>query len=415
MDTRTVKKFTDRGVRETKPEADRFIIHGPGGLGLRVSPTGRKAWIYTYRLHGKTGLVTLGDALDMTVDEAIEEHARARSIKNQGMSPAETGVAARKELLEAPTLADLASEYIERYAKPHKLTWKEDQRILDREVLPIFKGRLARDIKRPEIVALLDLIVARPAPIQANRVFAITRKMFNWAIGRSLLDHSPCDHVPRPAPENQRDRVLRGDELKAFVVGALAAKPAAIGTAIRLGMLFLLATAQRPGEVAAAEWSELDRDAGWWNIPGAKAKNGLAHRVPLNPFALDLLSEAGNKLPRGKYIFQSTRGDRPLDNTSINQAIRRQRESWKITEPFHAHDLRRTAATGIAELGFSRFVIGRILNHVETGITRVYDRATYDAEKRQALDAWGAKLETLARRQPEEAAPVLAVVKGGRG
>jgi integrase len=424
--TKIVRKFTDPQVRDLKPEAARYIVRGPDGLGVRVSPTGRKVWVYSYRLKGKPGLMNLGDAKTMNVADAKHEHSKALALKNAGISPAATAAMERAETLTAPTVRDLASDFIARYSKPRKRTWGEDQRLLEREVVDYFGDMLARDVRRRDVVALLDRIVARGAPIQANRTLAVLRKAYNWAISRDIVEANPCSQVSRPAKENERDRVLRGDELGKFVSCAFASEPKDVGHAVRLGLLTLLATGQRAGEVSAMEWQDVDLESAVWTIPASKAKNGLAHRVPLSPFAVSLLEEAdrilrtrprNKKIPRpddGKpksHVFPSTRGDRPMDVTALNHAIRRRREAWKIAEPFRAHDLRRTCATGIADLGFSRFVIGRILNHQETGVTRIYDRATYDAEKRQALDAWGAKLESLARGEEK---PALAVVKGGK-
>ena len=110
--------------------------------------------------------------------------------------------------------------------------------------------------------------------------------MFNWAVERGLLDASPCVGIKAPAPENRRDRTLRNEEIVTFWRGLDNAR---MSEGTRLALKLQLVTAQRKGEVAAAEWSEFDRDAGLWTIPAAKAKNGVQHVVPLSPLALDVL------------------------------------------------------------------------------------------------------------------------------
>ena len=145
-------------------------------------------------------------------------------------------------------------------------------------------------------------------------------------------------------------------------------------------------------------------------IPAAKAKNKLAHRVPLSPQALAVLNEAAALNPDRKTVFPSPRGDAPMVETAVAHAVRRNlehftakgRELFKDDEfavqPFSPHDLRRTAASLMTGAKTSRLVVSKILNHVERGVTKVYDRHSYDAEKREALNAWGRKVAGLAAR-----------------
>lgn len=405
MPDRKVQKFTDKAVAGLKPEAVRYFVRAPGGLCVRVSPTGRRTWLYSFKLRGRKGLVTLGDVADLSVADAMERHARAVQLRATGIDPARAAAEVKRERTEAPTVEDLARDFVRLYcigpdpANPNKRTWREDQRILSREILPAWGPRLAREIRRRDVIAALDEIVARGASIQANRTLAVVRRMFRWAVTRDIVQHSPCEAVERPAAESERDRVLRGEELERLLAGLTEATPATIGHAVRLALLFALYTAQRAGEVGGLRWAEVDLRGAWWTLPGARTKNGLAHRVPLSPPALAVLREAATYSAGKEHVFPSTRGDRPLSDTSMNQALRRCRESWGIEEHFSPHDVRRSVATGLAELGFSRFVIGRILNHKEGGITRVYDRASYDREKRAALDRWAAHLEEITERR----------------
>jgi integrase len=143
-----------------------------------------------------------------------------------------------------------------------------------------------------------------------------------------------------------------------------------------------LVTAQRGGEICAMRWDELDLQAGVWTIPASKAKNGLAHRVPLSALALEILEA----LPReDAYVFVGARGSR--QHREAVQSIE--------LDDFRPHDLRRTAASRMASIGVSRIAISKILNHVETGVTAIYDRHGYDAEKREALTRWALELRRI--------------------
>jgi integrase len=155
-----------------------------------------------------------------------------------------------------------------------------------------------------------------------------------------------------------------------------------------------LVTAQRGGEVQLMEWSDLDLDTAWWTIPAEKSKNGLAHRVPLTPLALRIISQMQSLTGGAKtnpYVFPSPKGNGPIEN--VQKAIQRIKESTGID--FVGHDLRRTAASMMTGMGVPRLVVGKILNHVEPGVTKVYDRHSYDKEKREALESWSKHLMVL--------------------
>jgi integrase len=145
------------------------------------------------------------------------------------------------------------------------------------------------------------------------------------------------------------------------------------------------------------EWSEIDSD--WWTIPGSKTKNGLTHRVPLTPFALRTIEEmkslaegeAKNKKPLARFIFPSPQDDSPMANPQ--KALERIHATTGI--PFRGYDLRRTAASMMTGVGIPRLTVSKILNHVEPGVTAVYDRHSYDKEKGEALDEWSKRLMLL--------------------
>jgi integrase len=273
------------------------------------------------------------------------------------------------------------------YAKVHKKSWREDARLLHHEVLPNWGRRKAFDITRRDMIALLDHIVERGAPIQANRVLALVRKLYNWAISRDLLEHNPCLQVKPPGKEHQRDRVLTDDEIRLVWTPTGQLDPL-IAAQLKLRLL----TAQRGGEVRTMRWEDVDVASGWWTIPSQVAKNGLAHRVPLSPPAQDILRTLQTITGGKPWVFPSYRrpGQPVLD---VRKAIRRVCMLSGVT--FTPHDLRRTAASHMTSLGVARLVVGKILNHAEPGLTKVYDRHSYDAEKRHALNAWGERVMEL--------------------
>jgi integrase len=261
--------------------------------------------------------------------------------------------------------------------------------------VPRWGKRKAQDVARRDIILLLDEIVERGALIQANRTLATIRKMYSFAMGRGILESSPCVAIPAPSKENRRDRVLSEDEVKIFWEKLATAK---MERSTALALKLQLITAQRKGEVAGSEWADFDLKNGWWTIPAEKSKNGLPHRVPLSSFAIETLNELKIISGDSKWLFPSPRDGQHIAETSVDHAVRANAEYFKI-DHFTPHDLRRSAASMMTASGVQRLTVSKILNHVETGITSVYDRHSYDKQKREALSSWGLLLETILGRK----------------
>lgn len=395
--------LTDRKIQTLKPKDARYDIadendHGRGTLILRVSPSGKKTFVLRYSIDRNVHRLTLGE-YGSRPDQLTLAAARTKANEigervDAGLDP----IAQEKERQAAyekePTVSDLAMEYIEKWAKPRKRSWPEDQRILEKDILPQWRTRKAESITRKEVVALLDRIASRGAPIAANRTLAVLRKMYNFAISRSLVEQSPCLGVQSPSKENQKDRVLNDAEIVQFWKGL---ETAAMSLTTKLALRFMLVTGQRLGEVCHMTLNQIDGD--WWTIPAEIAKNGRAHRVPLSSLAKNIL-DAAQLMGIERYVFPSSRlteegRDREMSPTALSHALHKNLSGMQITTVFTPHDLRRTAATHIGMLGHNRLVISKILNHVEGGVTAIYDRHSYDNEKRQALMEWSEKLAML--------------------
>lgn len=390
--------FTNRWIDAVKlPEKGQidFFDERTTGLGLRLSSAGRKSWFVMYRHAGRLRRYTLSTYPTLGLADAREKAKELLHEAAIGNDPATEKQVNRG----APTFGEIAVQYIELYAKANKRSWKEDQRILDYDLLPKWKAVKAHEIKRRDIINLLDTIVQR-APIQANRTLALLRKLFNWAISRDLMEANPCAAVKMPAKENRKDRVLTEDEIRQFWHGL---ESASMSELTRLCLKFQLMTAQRKGEIVIAEWSEFDLTNGWWTVPNEKAKNKLSHRVPLSPLALGLLEQIKLLSGQSRWLFPSGKGDKAILDTSIDHALHKNEAKFAIP-PFTPHDLRRTAASYMTSLGVPRLTVSKILNHIESGITAVYDRHSYDQEKREALELWGDKLNQILS-QPAEATP----------
>ena len=282
--------------------------------------------------------------------------------------------------------------YLARHARPKKRTWREDERMLERDVLPRWGRRRARDVTARDVRALLDAIVARGAPIQDNRTLAVVRRVFSWAAApdRALVPqaHNPCRGLERPAPEHQRERVLSGAELRA-VWRALDAEDARTAALFRL----YLWTAQRDGELRTMAWVDVDLEGAWWTIPVERSKNARSHRVPLCAGAIATLRALRDGSP---WVFPTLRRSASGHRERVYKAVHRIRRASGV-EDFTPHDLRRTVASHMTSMGIPRLTVSKLLNHAERGVTAVYDRYGYDREKREAVEAWERRLAEIVR------------------
>ena len=374
-------KFTSRTIEAIRPpeagQVDYWDKTVPG-FGLRVTYRNRKTWVLMYRHEQRKRRLTLGTYPAMALSDARGAAKAASHSVALGQDPAGDKQAKRK----AETFAEVAEEYIELHAKKKKRSWRKDRQALDRDLLPRFGNRKAADLTRKEIRQLLSEIADRGAPILANRTLEIVRKIYNWAIEEEIIDANPATGIKKPSEETTRDRVLDNGEIVA--VWAATGEEAPLMAAM---FKLRLITAQRGNEISRMRWTDID--GAWWTIPAEHSKNGYSHRVWLSECALAILQELKSRSGKSEWVFPSPTGAGAIGTTwKAGDRIRR-----RSCVDFVPHDMRRTAASRMTgDLEISRLTVSKILNHVESGVTSVYDRHSYDREKREALDAWGRRL-----------------------
>lgn len=401
------RAFTTRSVDALRPDpARRLELPDPGlsGLYLIVQPTGAKSWAVRYRYAGRPSKLTLGRWPVMGLAQARAAASEALELVHRGDDPAAVKKAATTARHAAQaraaqnTFAAVADLFIKRHASRNR-RGDDVAAFFRREVMPVWGTRPISEIAKSEIVELLDAIVDRGSPISANRLRAHLATLFTWAVDRDIIPASPMAGVRNPAPETSRDRVLSDAELRLFWTAT-----GAIGQPFGGLYRFLLLTGQRLRE--AAEMSPCEVEGDVWTIPGARAKNGDPHVVPLSAEALEVLTA----VPRvgDRYVF-STAGTAPVSGFSraktrldaeMAKAAVKEAEGRTPIEvlPFTIHDLRRTAATGMAGLRIAPHVVEAVLNHrsgSRRGVAAVYNRHDHLDEKRAALAVWGRHLMQL--------------------
>ncbi|MCZ6717706.1 MAG: integrase arm-type DNA-binding domain-containing protein, partial [Gammaproteobacteria bacterium] len=213
------QKFTARWIESvpspSNGQVDYFDANRIGrgrSFGMRASAGGSKSWFVMYRNLGKLKRLTFGTYPELGLADAREEADRQVKAIIEGRDPAQE----KQDEKHAMTVRALAGEYLERHAKRHKKTWRQDDQIIRRDILPAWGDRKAKDIKRRDVIAVLETIVARGSGMQANRTLEVVRKMYNWAIETDLLEYNPCFQVKKPVKPQPRDRVFSESEIRAF-------------------------------------------------------------------------------------------------------------------------------------------------------------------------------------------------------
>jgi integrase len=411
------RALTAAALDRLKPPESGQVEHfdaGFPGLGFRISYGGGRSWIYMYRANGKQRRLTLGTYPALGLAEAREAWRTARTAIDRGEDPAAAKAEARRR--EPDTVRSIGEAFIVKYAKPRNRTADEVARMFALHLYPALGHRRIETVTRRDILDLLDGIEAKASGARANRVLANVRRLFSWAVERGILEASPVANIRAPGQEAARDRILTDDELRAFL-RACDRMGEPFGPLFRL----LLLTGQRREEVAAAPWAELDVGAAIWHLPAARTKNKRATDVPLAEQTVRILeglmrrsplvfpaqfSRDGHTDPRALSGFG--RAKERLDGLVLEElrkaAEERGDDPGEVTlPPWRLHDLRRSAASGMARLGVAVHVVEALLNHKSgtiSGVAAVYNRHHYAAEKRAAAQSWANYVDSLTAKRP---------------
>ena len=398
--------LTDLSIKKQPlPEKRRELADGKiTGLYLVLQPSGAKSWALRYRAAGRPAKLTLGPYPTLDLATARRRAQEALGEIASGKNPAADKKVVREAQRAANSTADrveaVANSFIERYVKRNVgASWaRETERLLRVEVIPQIGSKRIGEVSRADIHKLLDEMVDRGSPINANRLLAVLRRMFNWCIERGLVERSPCDKLKAPSPEQARDRVLSDSELRvAWQAFERIGWPFG-----RIAQLLLLTGARRD-EIAGARWSEIDLEGKTWTIAKERSKNGVAHGIPLSDAAIQIIKSLPRIGGKGDGFVFTTTTRAPVSGWSrakahVDKAILAVTQDDAAPAHWTLHDLRRSAASGMAGIGIAPHVVEAVLNHKSgtiKGVAAVYNRYSYSTEKRAALDAWARRLEAI--------------------
>ncbi len=397
--------LSDLQIKKLAPRKDRFEASDGKGLSIRIMPTGKKTWVFRYMIDGIARRMTLGTYPAITLSEARELHAKAMQEVERGIDPGAKQKEINTARKAAPTVADLIAEFWDMELQ-HTPSGKERKWLMAKDVLPVWGTRKAVTITRRDAVLLVDAVRVR-APIAANRLQGVLVRMFNFAAERGVLEHSPLAGMKKK-PEQARKRVLNDEEIKLlWSVLDLDNMTMDIFRVSKLALKMILLTGQRPGEVCGMAWDEID-SKGFWNMPAGRTKGKEAQRVPLTGMAREVIETARIYSGGSPFVFTSSHKEgEPITSHALSKAILRHWLEIGFKEQFTPHDLRRTLRTRLAEIGIDDVIAERVLGHKLQGIMAVYNRHSYDIEKRHALEKWAKKLRRIVGIEEPEVGKII--------
>lgn len=372
------------------------------GFGLRIYPTGRKAFVLSYRVQGRKRLLTLGMYGVLTLEQARDKARQEMASVIGGADPLED----RQRAAQGETIKELCTSYIERHAKAHKKTWQQDEKRINRRILPKWGNRRTASVTRADVAKLHSEIGDEGHPYEANRVVELLAKMFDLARLWGFLsdDQRNPAHGIEAYREQKRDRWVTPEELPRLAE-AIDAEP---NPYIRAALWLYMLTGARKSELLRACWDDVNWQRAELRLPDTKA--GRVHYIPLTAPAQTLLRDLP-PLEGNPHIFPGREQGAPLVN--IEKAWRRVRTAAGV-EDVRLHDLRRTVGSWLAQAGNTLHLIGRVLNHSNASTTAVYARFGED-HVRAALESHAQRIMGIAGKAPAADVVPLEPTKPGKG
>ena len=403
-------KLTQRNVAKLKlPSGKKDHIEWDDdlpGFGVRLRERTRASWITQYRTGADQRRMKLGLVAELDAAQARNLAADVLARVRLGQDPQDDKHQARKQ--NADKLGPAIDIYLERRER-NRGHRRHRHRTLDEAIRylrdergtywrPLHHMPLAT-LTRRDLAARLATIENQSGEATAGRARTTLKTFLGWAVQEGLIDANPAIGL-KGSPQTSRDRVLTDAELADIW---RACRDDDYGRIVRL----LILTGQRREEIGNLQWQEIDGDV--IALPPERTKNNREHKIPLSSTARDILR---NVLPRASSAYLFGRKDGYTSWSAAKTALdaRIAEARGEPPKPWRLHDVRRTAATRMAELGTQPHVIEAVLNHVsghKAGVAGIYNRSTYEREKAVALDLWADHVLALVEGTPRKIIPMI--------
>jgi integrase len=409
---------TEREVHSAKPKGDRaeFRIKGAQNLVLRITPAEAKTWtfLYTSPLSGKRCKLSLGPYPAKGLADARNEALALTLAVKEGKDP----LAQKRARATAETFEQLAREYMREHERKYaKGGWRsgwtnEVWRLLNADILPMIGDYRAEALTKWHVRNVVETVAERGAYVTADHVLGLIRAIYNWAAGTGRLEVNPTFGMKKRNAGRPRHRILSDHEIRTLwrTLDAGSGLSSEIRDALKLQLLLGL----RRSEVLEASRSEVHLEYGIWTIPAERTKSRREHALPLPALAVSILTSAIGRNGKSPWLFPSpVAANAAVRPRSASRALLRMRDDIGLVG-VGTHDLRRTLATGLGNMGVAEEVIERVLNHAPRTVAgRHYNHAKYFGPMRQALEAWAEVVRNIVEdRSPASEVAWLRSVGG---
>ena len=414
--------LSDREVRLAKPAEKEYLLSDGSGLHLRIRPGGAKDWLFVYTFSGKRRKIGLGSLRAVSLATVRAEADKLREAVATGIDPQlqrkqlEEEQNARRAELEAAkarmTVVDLFERWEQAELVERKDKGAEVRRMFIKDVFPSIGNIAAEDVRKGHVMAIVDKIKQRGVARMARVIFSLIRQMMLFAVDREWIESDPTSAIRKAkavGKDAERDRVLSEEEIQ-ILCGKLP--ESGLADQVKAAIWIMLSTCCRVGELSKAKWKDVDLELRRWRIPPEVAKNENEHIITLSDFAASQFGVLRQCQTSMMWVYPSRNGEKHLDEKTITKQIRDRQRTEKLkgrAKPsgvlllpggqWTSHDLRRSGATLMGELGVAGDVIERCLNHVEQNkLKRTYQRQRIEQAKADAWQLLGERLAVLVKK-----------------
>jgi integrase len=386
--------LTDTALKALKPKDKPYTVADERGLYVEVFPTGGIVWRYRYRVSGRREKLTLGKYPALTLKNARLKRDEAAQAAAMEKSPARQKQLAKRAVAEATTVAEFGERFFREMVAKDRRDVTIPRRYFDKAILPAIGPKPVRDVTTEDVRAIIWKKKDEGFDAAAGNIRGVLKRLFDYAMTAGLVTVNPVLALPMRHVHRarSRDRVLAPEEIRAFLKAAFESN---IRRQFKVGLHLILLTMVRKSELLLARWSHIDFDKAEWHIPPEHSKMAKPHIVYLSRQAISLLREL-QTLGGGSELVIPGRGTltKPFAHNAINSALKVALAGQDIPA-FTIHDLRRTASTLLHESGWPSDVVEKALNHTIGGVRGVYNRAEYEAQRREMLQFWADYIDEL--------------------
>jgi integrase len=386
-------KLTDKRIASLKPRTCRYAMHDAGGLYLEVWPSGIKSWRLRFMRNHIRQRVTLGRFPEVTISVARAERDQLMQAISAGRFPNEERRRQRQEALRGLTVKEFGERYLREVVARARKDSTPVRRYLERSVYPVIGAMRIAAVEAGHVRDLVFAIRDAGHGQAAAAVRNLLKRIWDYALACGIVTDNPARATPIKyiAVARARSRALSEAELREFLNRLDAAS---MRDEWKAALRLILLTLVRKSELRLARWEHIDLARGEWEIPSEHSKTGAGQVVYLSSQATLLIERLQAPAKRRGHLFPAlgSDGSTPIGQSTLNRALLCAQRGMAH---FTVHDLRRTGATRLSEMGYNADWIEKALNHKLRGVRGIYNRAEYGPQRRQMLQAWADTLDTI--------------------